>query len=75
MSAPTHYKSRNASIVCSYVPILLNHNLRSVYIMYDIVLKRVMCTQTQTRSARANFGHAHLQNGKVEVQIITENAF
>ena len=22
-----------------------------------------------------NFGHAHLQNGKVEVQIITENAF
>ena len=27
------------------------------------------------RSARANFGHAHSRNGKVEVQTITENAF
>ena len=27
------------------------------------------------RSTRANFGHAHLRNGKVEVQIITENVF
>ena len=26
------------------------------------------------RFAHANFGHAHLRNGKVEVQIITENA-
>ena len=25
--------------------------------------------------ACANFDHAHLQNGKVEVQTITENAF
>ena len=27
------------------------------------------------RSARANFDHAHLRNGKVKVQIITENTF
>ena len=27
------------------------------------------------RSACANFGHTHLRNGKVEVQIITENEF
>ena len=24
---------------------------------------------------RANFGHTHLRNGKVEVQIITKNSF
>ena len=29
----------------------------------------------RAQSARANLGHAHLRNGKVEVQIITENAF
>ena len=29
----------------------------------------------RAQSARANFSHAHLRNGKVEVQIITENMF
>ena len=36
---------------------------------------RILGKGVHARSVRANSSNAHLQNGKVEVQIITENAF
>ena len=66
------------------VKITIDNNfkkLRRALIMVHTVIRGVAriwgkgVLSMRARSTCANFGHAHLQNGKVEVQIITENAF